>query len=159
MWIINSRMNVHWTLHCIPSMQINMSILVRLKGGGDQGKLMSDNVLAKLHNIQYKFYRCNWVSLLLMWIIILQSLHLHLASSFKYPSVSCALLPGRQSTVVAGVSRFTSQNRMTNYQSSLAGVPPSGGKWLDGDMLHKHTKVCCARKWYYLQSILAEALK
>lgn len=73
--------------------------------------------------------------------------------------MSCALLPGRQFTVVAGVSRFTSQNRLTNYQSSLAGVSSSGEKRLGGDKLHKHTKVCCTRKLYYLQSILAEALK
>lgn len=49
------------------------------------------------------------------------NLRLSLARSFRVPSMLPALDPGRQLSMVAGVSSFTSQNRITKQSLFLSG--------------------------------------
>ncbi len=72
---------------------------------------MSDIVLASAHTSLTLFLVISdWrsrTSLAPAWITILLNLRLALASTFKFAKMSGALAPGKQWTMVAGVSIFT----------------------------------------------------
>ncbi len=72
---------------------------------------MSDIVLASSHTSLTLFLVISdWrsrTSLAPAWITILLNLRLALASTFKFAKMSGALAPGKQWTMVAGVSIFT----------------------------------------------------
>ncbi len=82
------------------------------QGGGQSILQWSDIVLASSHTSLTLFLVISdWrsrTSLAPAWITILLNLRLALASTFKFAKMSGALAPGKQWTMVAGVSIFTS---------------------------------------------------
>lgn len=114
-------------------MRLYMSSLVMF-GRGPEKHTEFDMLLANVHtDSTLVFVTSDWrsrMSLLPTWIKMLSNLRLALASSFRFDSMSPALAPGIQRTMVAGVENLTFRNTespMTRLVFS-AGVSLSGEK-------------------------------
>ncbi len=93
------------------SMTSGSSSFSSLVGIGNSHITVSDIVLASSHTSLILFLVISdWrsrTSLAPAWITILLNFRLVLASTFKFAKMSGALAPGKQWTMVAGVSIFT----------------------------------------------------